>query len=55
MKPIRNNAAKAQPEIGCEVEVSDLVLVRASRGWNREFSEHDGDIHGIEFMLICSG
>ena len=45
---------ECREEIGCEVEVGDLVLAREYQGWNHEFAESDGDIHAIEFMFICS-
>src|SRR5262245_16838444 len=38
-------------EIGCEVSVLELVLVREYRGWLHEFSDNE---HSLEFMFLCS-
>ena len=40
-------------EIGVEVKVKDLSLVREYIGRNHEFAEHDYDAHQIEHMFIC--
>jgi 8-oxo-dGTP pyrophosphatase MutT (NUDIX family) len=41
-------------EIGVDVEVHDLKLIREYIGRNHEFSDEDKDIHQIEFMFLCS-
>ena len=41
-------------EIGTDIEVGRLLLVREYIGSNHEFAEHDGGAHQIEFMFECS-
>ena len=41
-------------EIGCEINVGELVFVREYIGKNHEFSEWDSDSHQVEFYFICS-
>jgi ADP-ribose pyrophosphatase YjhB (NUDIX family) len=41
-------------ELGAEVEVSKLILVREYIGKNHEFAEKDSDIHQIEYMFRCN-
>ena len=38
-------------EIGCNVEVGELLWIREYRGWRHEFGEGQ---HAIEFMFRCS-
>ena len=40
-------------ELGAEVEVSELILVREYIGKNHEFARTDSDIHQIEYMFRC--
>ena len=44
---------ECREEIGAEVQIGQLVLVREYLGKNHEFAEHDYDIHQIEFMFEC--
>lgn len=41
-------------EIGCEVEVRDLLFVREYIGKNHEFAEWDSEVHQVEFYFDCS-
>ncbi|MDI7247915.1 MAG: NUDIX domain-containing protein [Bacillota bacterium] len=45
---------ECKEEIGVEVEVGDLVLVRDYIGSNHEFARWDGDVHQVELMFLCS-
>lgn len=45
---------ECKEEIGVEVKVGDLVLVRDYIGSNHEFAQWDGDVHQVELMLLCS-
>jgi len=40
-------------ELGCQVEVGDIVHVREYIGKNHEFSEWDADVHQVEFYFEC--
>ncbi|WP_051217468.1 NUDIX domain-containing protein [Paenibacillus assamensis] len=40
-------------EIGCAVEVEDIVHIRAYTGNNHEFAEWDYDVHQVEFYFEC--
>lgn len=41
-------------ELGIEVVVKELKLIREYIGKNHEFKEEDKDVHQIEFMFLCS-
>ncbi|BCG59450.1 NUDIX domain-containing protein [Paenibacillus sp. URB8-2] len=41
-------------ELGCEVEVGDIVYIREYIGKNHEFSEWDYDVHQVEFYFECT-
>lgn len=41
-------------ELGVEISVKDLRLIREYIGKNHEFKEEDKDVHQIEFMFLCS-
>jgi 8-oxo-dGTP diphosphatase len=40
-------------EVGADVEVEDVVLVRDYIGRNHEFADHDGEEHSVEIMFRC--
>ncbi|TVX95328.1 NUDIX domain-containing protein [Cohnella terricola] len=40
-------------EIGCRVNVQDLVFVREYIGKNHQFAEWDHDYHQVEFYFEC--
>jgi hypothetical protein len=40
-------------EVGAQVQVGELKLIREYIGSNHEFAEHDGGMHQIEFMFEC--
>ncbi|MBD8499283.1 NUDIX domain-containing protein [Paenibacillus arenosi] len=40
-------------EIGCAVEVGDIVYIREYIGNNHEFAEWDYDVHQVEFYFEC--
>lgn len=42
-------------EIGCEVEVGDIAMVRDYRGAYHEFSDHPQEVsvHQVEIMFAC--
>ncbi|MCK4514211.1 MAG: NUDIX domain-containing protein [Spirochaetaceae bacterium] len=40
-------------EIGADVRVGELKLVREYIGRNHEFAEHDAAMHQVEFMFEC--
>ena len=40
-------------EIGAEVKVGELKLLREYIGRNHEFAEHDAAAHQVEFMFEC--
>jgi 8-oxo-dGTP diphosphatase len=42
---------ECQEEIGCDVRVLELVLVREYRGWRHEFNDNE---HALELMFACS-
>jgi 8-oxo-dGTP pyrophosphatase MutT (NUDIX family) len=44
---------ECREEIGCEVEVHDLVLVRDYIASNHEFAQN-GDAHQVEFYFQCT-
>ncbi len=44
---------ECREEIGSEVIVNDLVLMREYIGKNHEFAETDADIHQVEFYFDC--
>lgn len=41
-------------EVGCSVEVGDLVTVREYIGKNHEFAVSDHDFHQVEFYFNCT-
>ncbi len=41
-------------EIGVEIIVKDLKLIREYIGKNHEFKEEDKNVHQIEFMFLCT-
>lgn len=44
---------ECQEEIGANVEIGDLKLVREYIGKNHEYADSDGDAHQVEFMFEC--
>ncbi len=40
-------------EIGCHIQIEELLFIREYIGINHEFSEHDSDTHQIECMFRC--
>ena len=44
---------ECREEIGAEVRVGELKLVREYIGKHHEFAAQDGDAHQIEFMFEC--
>lgn len=44
---------ECKEEIGADIEVGELILVREYIGRNHEFAQHDSDTHQIEFMFQC--
>lgn len=40
-------------EIGCSVEVKDILYIREYIGKNHQFAEWDADIHQVEFYFEC--
>jgi ADP-ribose pyrophosphatase YjhB (NUDIX family) len=44
---------ECKEEIGADIEVGKLILVREYIGRNHEFAQHDSDAHQIEFMFEC--
>jgi 8-oxo-dGTP diphosphatase len=45
---------ECREELGADVRVGDLTLVREYIGRNHEFAERDVDFHQIEFMFECT-
>lgn len=45
---------ECREEIGVEIVIGRLQFIREYIGANHEFSEHDGDVHQIEFMFRCA-
>lgn len=41
-------------EVGCDVEVHDIVMVRDYIAVNHEFADHEGHVHGLEIMFRCT-
>jgi 8-oxo-dGTP diphosphatase len=41
---------ECREEIGCDVRVLELVLVREYRGWRHEFKDNE---HALELMFTC--
>jgi 8-oxo-dGTP pyrophosphatase MutT (NUDIX family) len=41
-------------EIGCSVEVKDIIHIREYIGKNHEFAEWDSEVHQVEFYFDCS-
>lgn len=44
---------ECREEIGAEIEIGDIVLIREYIGKNHEFAEWDAAMHQIEFMFRC--
>jgi len=44
---------ECREELGAEVEIGELVLVREYIGRNHEFADTDYDYHQAEFMFEC--
>ena len=44
---------ECREELGAEVEIGELVLVREYIGRNHEFADTDYDYHKAEFMFDC--
>ena len=44
---------ECREELGAEVEIGELVLVREYIGRNHEFADTDYDYHQAEFMFDC--
>lgn len=40
-------------EIGCQVEVKDIIFIREYIGKNHQFADSDADIHQVEFYFEC--
>lgn len=40
-------------EIGCRVEVKDIIFIREYIGKNHQFADSDADIHQVEFYFEC--
>jgi len=40
-------------EIGCPVEMNQLVFIRDYIGKNHKFANHEGDVHQVELMFSC--
>ena len=45
---------ECREEVGADVEVHDLVLVRDYIGRNHEFAAHNSDFHQVEIMFRCT-
>lgn len=45
---------ECREEVGVEVEVGRLWLIREYIGKNHEFAAYDHDVHQIEFMFECT-
>ena len=45
---------ECREEIGCEVEIGDLVYVRDYIAKNHEFADEDPHFHLVELMFECS-
>ena len=45
---------ECREELGVDVDVHDVVLVRDYIGRNHEFSDHDGGVHQLEIMFRCT-
>ncbi|WP_308635384.1 NUDIX domain-containing protein [Paenibacillus silvisoli] len=46
-------ARECVEEIGCEVEVGDILSVREYIGKNHQFADWDAEIHQVEFYFDC--
>ena len=44
---------ECQEELGVDIVIGRLRFIREYIGAHHEFSEHDGDVHQIEFMFDC--
>lgn len=44
---------ECREELGVEVEVGELVLIREYIGKNHEFAYKHNDLHQIEYMFLC--
>lgn len=44
---------ECREEIGCDVEVGDLLFVRDYFGWAHEFAHVEGHVHQVELMFRC--
>lgn len=44
---------ECREEIGSDVQVGELKLIREYIGRNHEFADHDGAMHQVEFMFEC--
>jgi len=44
---------ECKEELGCEVEVGDIVYIREYIGKNHSFAEWDHDVHQVEFYFEC--
>lgn len=40
-------------EIGCDVQVKDIMFIREYIGKNHQFAEWDADVHQMEFYFEC--
>lgn len=40
-------------ELGAEVDIGEIALVREYIGKNHEFADRDSHIHQIEYMFLC--
>lgn len=44
---------ECREEIGADIKMGDLIYVREYIGKNHEFSEHEQNVHQIEYMFEC--
>lgn len=45
---------ECREEVGADVQVEDIVLVRDYIGRNHEFADTNSDVHQLEIMFRCS-